>query len=234
MGKNLIQQRRGKGSIRFRAKKKTFSVKLRYPKTEGEGEVVKLLNIGAFTAPVGLIKLNNEKFFNIASEGMYEGQKIIVGKNASPEFGNIMPLELIPLGTDIYNIEIKPFEGGKLVRSGGISAKVVKKLDNGVVIMLPSKKEKLLPKKARATIGITAGGGRTDKPIVKAGKMWHMMKAKGKMYPRTSPIKMNAVCHPFGGGRGKNMGKPSTPPRDAPPGRKVGLIRASRTGRKKR
>ena len=84
---------------------------------------------------------------------------------------------------------------------------------------------------SRATVGITAGGGRTEKPFVKAGSRAHLLRSRNKHYPRTSPIKRNAVNHPFGGGRGKNMGKSGIAPRWAPPGRKVGLIRPRSSGR---
>ena len=71
-------------------------------------------------------------------------------------------------------------------------------------------------------------------PFVKAGKKFYVKKAKNKLYPRTSAVSMNAVDHPFGSGRGSHIGKPSTSPRFAPPGRKAGQIRAKRTGRKKK
>ena len=64
---------------------------------------------------------------------------------------------------------------------------------------------------------------------MKAGKRYHMKKAKGKLWPRTSAVKMNAVDHPFGSGRGKNP-KSKIPKRNAPPGKKVGLLRPRRTG----
>jgi large subunit ribosomal protein L2 len=98
---------------------------------------------------------------------------------------------------------------------------------------MPSKKEIWLDGKCRATIGEVAGQGRLDKPIVKAGKKWHMMKARNKLWPRTSAVKMNAVDHPFGSGRGKRI-KSKIAKRNAPPGARVGHIRPSRTGRKKR
>jgi len=69
--------------------------------------------------------------------------------------------------------------------------------------------------------------------MAKAGKNYHAMHARNKLYPRTSGVAMNAVDHPFGSGRGRHVGKPKTPPRGAPPGRNVGLIRSRRTGRKK-
>ena len=80
-------------------------------------------------------------------------------------------------------------------------------------------------------LGKIAGSGKKEKPLVKAGKKYHIMKAKGKLYPRTSGVAMNAVDHPFGSGRGRHAGKPLTAPRFAPPGRNVGKIKAKRTGK---
>jgi len=230
MGKRIIQQRRGKGSPTYRARKYP-QIKFEYPAEEGEAEVLKLINFGNYSTPIAKIKLGKKIFFNIATEGLGEGEKIMVGKGAEIKPGNIAPLSVLPLGTNICNIEIAPLGGGKLVRAGGIAAQVVGKTRAGVVILLPSKKEKIFDERARATVGVVAGGGRVEKPFIKAGKKVFAMRAKGKLYPRTSPIKMNAVDHPFGGGRGKNIGKPSIAPRWAPPGRKVGLLRARKTGR---
>jgi large subunit ribosomal protein L2 len=97
---------------------------------------------------------------------------------------------------------------------------------------MPSKKEKKFNKNCRAIIGVVAGHGRLEKPILKAGKQFYIKKAKSKLWPRTSPIKMNAIDHPFGSGRGKNP-KSKIAKRNAPPGRRVGLIRPKRTGKKK-
>ncbi|MCX8194195.1 MAG: 50S ribosomal protein L2, partial [Candidatus Pacearchaeota archaeon] len=139
----------------------------------------------------------------------------------------------LPIGTDIYNIETTPGLGGKLVRTSGLSAKIIKKEVSGVVILLPSKKEKIFNPNVRATVGIVAASGRIEKPFVKAGKKLYMKKAKGgKVYPRTSAVKMNAVDHPFGSGRGKRI-KSKIAKRWAPPGKKVGLLRPRRTGRRK-
>ncbi|NXE42591.1 RL8 protein, partial [Ptilorrhoa leucosticta] len=79
--------------------------------------------------------------------------------------------------------------------------------------------------------GIVAGGGRIDKPILKAGRAYHKYKAKRNCWPRVRGVAMNPVEHPFGGGNHQHIGKPSTIRRDAPAGRKVGLIAARRTGR---
>lgn len=238
MGKRIIQQRRGKGSLTYRAPSHRYKAAIEYPTYTQEmikGEIQKLLHSTGFTAPLAKIRLSNGKiFFNLASEKMIEGQDVTLGTEAAVIEGNVLPLSKIPEGTLVYNIEIQPGDGGKLVRSAGSNARVQRHLEEAVVIRLPSKEEKIINGKARATIGIIAGGGRKEKPIVKAGKMWHMKKAKNKLYPRTSAVKMNAVDHPFGGGRGKVIGKPKTPPRYAGAGRKVGLLRARRTGRRKK
>ena len=97
---------------------------------------------------------------------------------------------------------------------------------------MPSKKEKSFNSKCRAIIGRIAGHGRLEKPIVKAGKMHYIKKAKNKLWPRTSAVKVNAIDHPFGSGRGKNI-KSKIAKRNAPAGRRVGLIRPRRTGKQK-
>uniref|UniRef100_A0A8C8JDX3 Large ribosomal subunit protein uL2 n=1 Tax=Oncorhynchus tshawytscha TaxID=74940 RepID=A0A8C8JDX3_ONCTS len=80
-------------------------------------------------------------------------------------------------------------------------------------------------------VSVVAGGGRIDKPILKAGRAYHKYKAKRNSWPRVRGVAMNPVEHPFGGGNHQHIGKPSTIRRDAPAGRKVGLIAARRTGR---
>ena len=231
MGKRLIQQRRGRGTTTFRAKKYAYRIKLSYPSKEGEATVEKLINIAGHSTPLAKIKLNRKIFFNIATSGLVEGQKINVGGKAEVKDGNILPLSNIPLGTTICNIETVPMNGGKLVRSSGLTATISRKTLEGVLVAMPSKKEKLFSRNSRATIGVVAAGGRTDKPWVKAGNKAIAMRARNKQYPKTSAIKKNAVDHPFGSGRGKNMGKSGIAPRWAPPGRNVGLLRPRKTGR---
>jgi len=102
-----------------------------------------------------------------------------------------------------------------------------------ILKLMPSKKEKSFNPNCRAVVGVIAGAGRLEKPIVKAGKNHHIKKSKGKLWPRTSAVKMNVVDHYFGSGRGKNP-KSKIAKRNAPPGRRVGHLRPRRTGRKKR
>jgi len=234
MGKRIISQARGHGSLTYRVRKKAFIHKIMYPRAVGEGKVIKLIHSAGHSAPLAKIKLNEEMFYNLAHNGMYEGQKVNIGKGS--EFGSILALKDIPTKTSVFNIESRPGDGGKFIRSAGGSAMVLRKSKDEVTLVMPSKKEKIFNSNCKATIGRIAGSGRKDKPIVKAGKQYYIKKAKSKLWPRTSAVAMNAVDHPFGSGRGKNLthgGIGKIPKRNAPPGAKVGSIRASRTGKRK-
>ncbi len=230
MGKRIIQQRRGRGSFTYRVKRKAFKIKLKYPrKLEGEGIVVRLINSPAHTAPIAKIKYNDEIFYMPACKGTIEGQKI---NFSEVKDGNILRLKDVPIKTRIYNIESRPGDGGKFIKTGGSSATVNKIVGRNVFVLMPSKKEKKFHENCRATVGIIAGGGRLEKPIIKAGKQHYIKKSRNKLWPRTSAVKMNAIDHPFGSGRGKNP-KSKIAKRNAPAGKRVGLIRPRRTGYRK-
>ncbi len=260
MGKRIIQQARGHGSLTYRVRRKAFKHKIKYPKKlEGEAEVLKLINSGGHSAPIAKLKMikqikteKKEKgkgkskkqkakkqksiekiekiFYNVAAKNLAEGEKINFREKNS---GNILQLKEIPVGTKIFNIENIPEDGGKFIRSGGGNAILTRKSKGKATILLPSKKEKIVDNKCRATIGEVAGHGRLEKPLIKAGKKYYLMKTKSKLWPRTSAIKVNAVDHRFGSGRGKNP-KRKIAKRNAPAGAKVGQLRPKRTGRKKR
>lgn len=232
MGKTLIQQARGHGSFTYRVRRKAYVYRIGYPMIEGKAKVINLINSPAHTAPLAKLLIGNITFYNPAAEGIVEGQEIEVGKGKA-ENGNILHLKSIPAGTNVYNIEINSGDGGKMIRTSGSSAVISRKVPGKVGIIMPNKKEIFLDENCRATVGIIAGQGRKDKPIVMAGKKWHMMKARNKLWPRTSAVKMNAIDHPFGSGRGKRI-KSKIAKRNAPPGAKVGHLRPRRTGRRKR
>ena len=97
---------------------------------------------------------------------------------------------------------------------------------------MPSKKEKKFKGNCRAIVGVVAGSGRIDKPVLKAGKKYYIKKSKSKLWPRTGALKVNAIDHPFGSGRGKNP-KSKIAKRNSAPGQKVGLLRPKRTGKRK-
>jgi large subunit ribosomal protein L2 len=233
MGKRIIQQARGKGSNTYRVRRKAYRYKIGYPRNlEGEGKVIKFLNSAGHTYPIAKIKYSEGIFYIPAFKGMVEGQTIKFNTNEIKK-GNITAIKNIPIKTPIYNLEVRPYDGGKLVRSGGSSATVNRIVGNDSLILMPSKKEKKFNPNCRVTIGEIAGHGRLEKPVVKAGRRFHLMKAKNKLWPRTSAIKVNAIDHPFGSGRGKNP-KSKIAKRNAPPGAKVGLLRPKRTGKRKK
>ncbi len=232
MGKRIISQRRGRGTHTYKVRRKAFRFKLQYPKKlSGEGSVTKLFNSAGHSAPLAKIKYSEGSFYVPAFKGMVEKQKInFDGKDVKD--GNIMKLKDIPVKTKIYNIESRPGDGGIFIRSAGNSAVISRIVGNDVFILMPSKKEKKFHQNCRASVGVVAGAGRMDKPVMKAGKKHYIKKSKSKLWPRTSAVKMNAIDHPFGSGRGKNP-KSKVAKRNAPPGRKVGLIRPRRTGKRK-
>ncbi|UCH71542.1 MAG: 50S ribosomal protein L2, partial [Thermoplasmatales archaeon] len=145
---------------------------------------------------------------------------------------NVLHIGIIAEGIPIYNIELSRGVGGKLARSAGNNATVISHDSKKTVIQLPSGQFKALDSLCRASVGITAGSGRKDKPFLKAGKKHHAYRARGKLYPVVRGVAMCAVSHPHGGGGHQHVGKPSTVKRNASPGRKVGSIAAKRTGRK--
>ena len=141
----------------------------------------------------------------------------------------------MPEGTIICNVEEKAGDRGAIARASGDYAIVVAhNPDAGITrIKLPSGSKKVIPSTCRATVGQVAGGGRTEKPLLKAGAAYHKYKAKRNSWPKVRGVAMNPVEHPHGGGNHQHIGHASTVRRDAPPGQKVGLIAARRTGRLK-
>ncbi|PIN94802.1 50S ribosomal protein L2 [Candidatus Pacearchaeota archaeon CG10_big_fil_rev_8_21_14_0_10_35_13] len=245
MGKRIIQQARGHGSLTYRARSKAFVYRLGYPPRgiEGTGEIIKLIHSRAHNAPIAKIILKRkdgkkkEIFYIPAFEKAYVGQKIIIGEEAPAEIGNIVRVRDLEIGTKIYNIENRPGDGGKMVRAGGTYAVISKRFSKRIFIKTPSKREIEIKPECRAQIGVVAGSGRKEKPTMKAGKKYHIKKTKNKLWPRTSAVKMNVIDHPFGSGRGKRVThgqKGKIAKRNAPAGARVGLIRPRRTGRKKR
>ena len=173
------------------------------------------------------------RFFVPAVNGIYDGKEIYIGKrpeNRAYEDGDILRLKDIKQGARVFNIEAFPGSGGKYFRSSGSFASVSTK-DDKVEILIKRRKIKF-NENCRAIIGVAGGDGRLIKPFVKAGKKYYLMKAIGRKWHRTSAVKVNAVDHPFGSGRGKRI-KSKIAKRNAPPGARVGHIRPRKTGRGK-
>jgi len=238
MGKRLRQQRAGKGTSVYRSPKHIHPGPARYPPLSEEtlrGKIVELLHDPGRYVPLARIVMENGKeFLTPAAEGSYVGQIVMIGPEAKPEPGNILPIGRVPEGTTVFNIELRPGDGGKLARQAGSYALVVGRGGGKTRIRLPSGKEKDVPDTARVTIGVPAGAGRTEKPLMRAGNAYYKWKVKARKWPRVRGVAMNVVNHPFGGGSHQRRSHPSTVARETPPGRKVGHIAARRTGRRKR
>jgi len=233
MGKRIISQARGKGSFTYRIRKKAFRYRLGYPglNFKGSAQITKLINSPAHSAPIAKLIIDKKVFYIPAAQGLYEGQTIEIN-NGGLEKGDIVMLKDIPIGTRIFNIEKRPGDGGKMVRTSGGFSTLSKKDEKGTFVLMSNKKEIKLNENCRVTIGTIAGQGRKTKPVIKAGKKHHMMKARSKKWHTTSAVKVNIIDHPFGGGRGKRI-KSKIAKRDSPPGAKVGHISPRKTGKRK-
>jgi len=237
MGKRILAQRMGRSPI-YRASTHKSVAPASIPLFEEPttATVVDLLHNPGRGTPLARLKTpNNVEFYINAVEGMYVGQEVSIYKSTELRPGDILKLKDIPPGTLVSSVERVPGDGGKLGRASGSYVQVLGKSGNGIEVMLPSGKSIVLNPECRAVIGVVAGGGRTDKPFLKAGAKYKWLKAKGgKRWPRVRGVAMNPVDHPFGGGAHQHVGKPKTVARNAPPGRKVGSFGARRTGRRKR
>ena len=241
MGKPLIQQRRGKGSPTFRAPTHRSIGAIHYrplDSTELEGviygKIVDIVHDTFHTAPLMLVKYETgEEVLLPAPEGVKVGQVVAAGALAPINIGNVTFLKNIPEGTKVAMLEIRPGDGGKLVRAGGCAAIVLQRLEDRVVVQLPSGKTKELNPLCRALIGQLAGAGRTEKPFVKAGNKYYRMSALNRYWPRVSAVAMNAVDHPFGGKHKRNKGGCVPLPKHGYP-IKYGYYGPRKTGRGKK
>eukprot|EP01006_Ploeotia_vitrea_P015882 TRINITY_DN46249_c0_g1_i1.p1 TRINITY_DN46249_c0_g1~~TRINITY_DN46249_c0_g1_i1.p1 ORF type:complete len:256 (+),score=-7.10 TRINITY_DN46249_c0_g1_i1:56-823(+) len=245
MGKVIRPQRKGKGSVyrshtcgregAARYKKLDFAERHGYVK----GVVRDIIHDKGRGAPLARIQYRNAYKYKKtevlvpAPEGLYSGQFVFSGKKAALAIGNILPIGQIPEGTVICNIESHVGDCGKMARASGDYALIISQDNDKKItrIRLPSGSKKQIHSSCRAMIGLIAGGGRTDKPIFKAGRAFHKYKAKRNEWPRVRGVAMNPVDHPHGGGNQQHMGKPGTINRSAVPGQKSGQIAARRTGR---
>jgi len=238
MGKvRLLVQRRGRGSPTFRSPTHRAAGKVKIPTFDGDlvkGKVVALIKDSIHYAPLMVVKWENgAQSLLPAPLGISVGDTVYYGKEAPNAIGSIKPLSEIPEGTKIYMLENNPGDGGKLVRASGDFALLVQKLGDKVIVQLPSGQFKTLSANARAVIGVIAGGGRKEKPFVKAGNKYYWASSRNRHWPVVNGVKKNASDHPFGGKRHSNHSKSFTVSKWAPPGRKVGYIGARNTGRGK-
>ena len=151
------------------------------------------------TANIALIcYADGEKSYIIAPQGLTDGMKVMNGPEAEVKVGNCLPLENIPVGTEIHNIELYPGRGAQLVRTAGASAQLMAKEGKYATLRLPSGEMRMVPIICRATIGTVGNVEHSLIKIGKAGRKRHM-----GIRPTVRGSVMNPNDHPHGGGEGK-------------------------------
>ena len=151
---------------------------------------------------------DGEKRYILTPQNLNVGDTIVSGPNADIMTGNALPLEMIPLGTMIHNVEMIPGRGAKLVRTAGAAAQLMAKEGNYVTIKLPSSEMRMIRKECLATIGVLGNAEQKNMKIGKAGRKRYM-----GIRPTVRGVTMNPCDHPHGGGEGKTGpgGHPKTP-----------------------
>jgi len=141
------------------------------------------------------------KTYILAPNGLQVGQVVLSGESAAPEVGNTLPLQNIPLGTIIHNIELRPGQGAAMVRSAGTFAQLTSREDKYAIIKLPSGEVRKILATCKATIGTV---GNSDHALERSGKAGRS-RWLGRR-PRVRGVAMNPVDHPMGGGEGRSSG----------------------------
>jgi len=144
---------------------------------------------------------DGEKRYIIAPQGLKVGQQIVSGLGAAPEIGNALFMSEIPFGTMIHNIELRPGQGAKMVRSAGASAQLMSRDGKFAVVRMPSGETRMILQTCKATVGMVSNGDHQLEVSGKAGRSRWLGRR-----PRTRPVVMNPVDHPMGGGEGRATG----------------------------
>ncbi len=148
---------------------------------------------------------DGEKRYILCPIGLNKGDTVMSGESADIKAGNNLPLEKIPVGTEVHNIEMHPGKGGQLARSAGVSAQLMAKEGRYATLRLPSGEMRYILVKCRATIGTVGNAEHELVSLGKAGRKRHM-----NVRPSVRGVVMNPCDHPHGGGEGKSpIGKPS-------------------------
>ena len=155
-----------------------------------------------------VVYADGEKRYILTPHDLKVGDKIVSGPDAEIQVGNALPLELIPLGTIIHNIELIPGRGAKMVRTAGAGAQLMAKDGNYVTIKMPSSEMRMVRKECLATIGVLGNAEFKNLKVGKAGRTRHL-----GIRPTVRGVTMNPCDHPHGGGEGKTGpgGNPKTP-----------------------
>lgn len=213
-GKNAGRNNQGKITVRHRGggEKRKYRV-VDFKRNHKDGIPAKVIGIEYDpnrTANIALIcYADGEKAYILAPEGLTDGMTVMNGPEAEAKVGNCLPLQNIPVGTQIHNVEMHPGKGGQLVRSAGSSAQLMAKEGKFATIRLPSGEMRMVPIICRATVGVVGNGEHSLVHLGKAGRKRHM-----GIRPTVRGSAMNPNDHPHGGGEGKvGIGRPgpSTP-----------------------
>jgi len=214
VGKKRTGGRKNNGRIAVRHRggghKKSYRlIDFRRDKLEVPGKVATIEYDPNRSANIALIHYaDGEKRYILAPAGLAVGQTIISSPKADIVAGNTLPLNKLPLGTEIHNIELKPQRGGQLVRSAGSSAQLMARDAGWAQVKLPSGEIRRVPEVCWATVGQVGNADHENISLGKAGrKRWLGIR------PTVRGVAMNPIDHPMGGGEGRTSGgrHPCTP-----------------------
>ena len=212
--KNAGRNNQGKITVRHHGggNRRKYRI-IDFKRNSKDGIVAKVIGIEYDpnrTANIALIcYADGEKAYILAPQGLTDGMTVMSGSEAEVRVGNCLPLEKIPVGTMIHNIELYPGKGGQLVRSAGMSAQLMAKEGKYATLRLPSGEMRMVPLNCRATIGVIGNADHNLVNIGKAGRKRHM-----GIRPTVRGSVMNPNDHPHGGGEGRapiGRSGPSTP-----------------------
>jgi len=203
LGRKTISSRGGGHKRRYRM------IDFRYTKKEMPGRVEAIEYDPNRSARIALIQYEDgEKKYVIAPVGLAVGTMIVSGSAAKIETGNAMPLKRVPLGSEVYCVEMDPGRGAKIARSAGNSATVDAKDGKNIHLRLPSGEVRLVREDCYASIGKVGNVDHENVSYGKAGRTRHL-----GIRPKSRAVAKNPVDHPMGGGEGKSSGgrHPVTP-----------------------
>jgi large subunit ribosomal protein L2 len=235
MGKRIISRRRGAGTGTYRSPSHRHHGAVYHvaANVAGEATVLSIAQAPGRSAPVARLQLPDRPSFAIlAPAGLATGDRVAINAGRVDR-GSLLPLAEIPDGTLVSNLEVNPFDGGRLVRAAGTAGLVTAHAGREVTVQLPSGVFKVFLATCRAQVGAVAGGGRLERPMIKAGKKVHAYHSLAKPAFKVRGVAMNPVNHPHGGGAHQHVGRPSTVSSGTWPGAKVGRFSRSQRRRKK-
>jgi large subunit ribosomal protein L2 len=211
--KNAGRNKQGKITVRHQgggSKRKYRIIDFKRDKKDIPAKVIAIEYDPNRTAFIALLQYaDGEKRYILCPLDLKVGDTVMSGENADIKPGNALPVEKIPVGTLIHNIELKAGRGGQIVRSAGAYAQLMGKEEKYAQVRLPSGEFRRVPMNAMATIGTVGNTDHSNVRIGKAGRTRHM-----GIRPTVRGVVMNPVDHPHGGGEGKSpvgMPAPVTP-----------------------